>query len=125
MKDLNELFTALLDGATLKSKSSPAVSTEIYINESGELVGIENMGFLIPSRWEIKDTTEWYSNIPRTGVLCWCSDDDELECSSVQLVTTFSPDDTFKFKTRNCFYKYAYPLIPAEINVYLEAARVI
>jgi hypothetical protein len=126
MKALSELFNALLDGKTLKSKVSPSLSTGIYINESGELVGIEKMGSLIPSLWEIKDTTEWYDNIPRTGVLCWCGDsvscDDEIENASVQLVMNYIPDDSYKFKTRGCFYKYAYPLIAAEINVYLEAS---
>lgn len=70
MKNIKELFDALLMGESLITETSDSDDEIIYIRDD-TLYGISDLISLTPEFWKIQENKQWYNFIPKSGVLCW------------------------------------------------------
>lgn len=119
MKDLKEMFDALLAGDTLIH-----CGFELKVNNDGEIIGIDNFTMLIPDRWSIKPKhKQWYEKLNGREVLCkvWSVNFNE---ENIIPIASYNNQSIFKFKAKTGVnWKNSTPLTPEEIQVYLDNAK--
>ena len=117
MKDLKQMFDALLTGETLYHTATP----ENILKIDDEELDISDFHRLIPCYWEIKQKPKWYDNIPESGVLCWCRDFEGY--IKITKIATYHKDLKLFGGEGYCKWDNAIPLTPSEIRDYLQVAH--
>ncbi len=132
IKDVNEFFKVLYDGAVVElfdGNDGCSVYYKLRDNDINLYVsGYPDRDYK-PSKLVRLDfdreiytkyvKPEWYDNIPKQGRLCWVWDnDDNQRCPSV--VLGYKPDLTHKFRTADSGFQNAILMTSDEVKRYYE-----
>ena len=72
------------------------------------------------SRFDYRIESNWYDNIPESGVLCWVGDSEIKILNILQAIKSYNKENIYPF-AGVINWKYATPLTCKEIKTFLSA----
>jgi hypothetical protein len=129
IKDVNEFFKVLYDGAVVALFDGSDCCTVYYklignnLHVSGYLDRDYKPSKLVRLDFDREIYTkyvkpEWYDNIPKQGRLCWVWDNDSIFEKYPAIILNYYTDKIYKFQTADCGYQNAKLMTSDEIKRY-------
>lgn len=114
-----EIWEYLLSGGKVQSIFTKAVlelKDGNVFSEGRTNAKPEDITFFNYTGWyKYTEPAKWYDNIPKSGILCWVSDNDSNKKTIMDTICKGTPTTKFK-NDYNGVWAYATPVIQEEVN---------